>query len=33
MTLLPVFIPWAVGLLLGVALGMAYYAGRNKPKK
>lgn len=32
MTLLPVFVPWAVGLLLGVALGMAYYADRNKKK-
>ena len=33
MTLLPVFIPWLVGLLMGVALGMAYYQDRNKPKK
>lgn len=30
--MIQVFIPWAVGLLLGVALGMAYYQDRNKKK-
>lgn len=28
--LLPVFIHWLVGLLMGVAFGMAYHEDRNK---
>lgn len=30
--MIEVFVPWLVGLLMGVALGMAYYADRNNKK-
>ena len=30
--LLPVFVPWVVGLLMGVALGMAIYDDKNRKK-